>query len=609
MKRFEKRLAPLAVIFAGLYWSASGQCTAKLTGTAFGTSPAYATGCEYDKAADGKTSTFFDYSAGDSGYTGIDLGSGNAKAICQVRYYPRATFEARMPGGKFQGSNTSSSSGYTDLYTIPATPALNWTMVTIANATAWRWLRYLGPNGGFCNVAEVEYYTTAATNAAPTVATSAAVNPSTVSGTTSALSVLGADDAGEGALVYTWAANTVPSGATVTYLANGTNGAKNTTATFNRAGVYTLQCTIRDVPGLTVASSVNVTVCATLTIVTVSPAAATVAASATQQFTACGVDQFGQAKTATYTWTVSGGGTINATGLFTAGTTAGGPFIVTATSGGKGGTSSVTVTSTTDSKLGGTAFGTAPPYASGSEFNKASDGNTSTFFDYSVASGGYTGIDLGAGNEKRITRIRFYPRSGLANRMNGGKFQGSNSSTSSGFTDLYTIAAIPPADAWSEVTINNQNTYRYLRYLGPVDGFCNIAEMEFYGQIGEAYKLPPAAIISNVGSFTFIDANNNQMAKIADIGTKSSTEFNGEVKCEALLINNWKIKEVPDFVFAPNYKLPSLEYVEKYVAQHQHLPDVPSAQEITSNVCFAHLNIYFHPSSSRPGYKCATAII
>jgi len=28
-----------------------------------------------------------------------------------------------------------------------------------------------------------------------------------------------------------------------------------------------------------------------------------------------------------------------------------------------------------------------------------------------------------------------------------------------------------------------------------------------------------------------------------------------------------------------------------------------------NNVCFAHLNIYFHPSSSRPGYKCATAII
>ena len=30
---------------------------------------------------------------------------------------------------------------------------------------------------------------------------------------------------------------------------------------------------------------------------------------------------------------------------------------------------------------------------------------------------------------------------------------------------------------------------------------------------------------------------------------------------------------------------------------------------IGGNVCFAHLNIYFHPSSSRPGYKCATAII
>jgi len=31
--------------------------------------------------------------------------------------------------------------------------------------------------------------------------------------------------------------------------------------------------------------------------------------------------------------------------------------------------------------------------------------------------------------------------------------------------------------------------------------------------------------------------------------------------------------------------------------------------DLDNNVCFAHLNIYFHPSSSRPGYKCATAII
>ena len=50
------------------------------------------------------------------------------------------------------------------------------------------------------------------TNHAPTVATPAAATPSTVTGTTTALSVLGADDAGESNLTYTWAATSVPAG-------------------------------------------------------------------------------------------------------------------------------------------------------------------------------------------------------------------------------------------------------------------------------------------------------------------------------------------------------------------------------------------------------------
>jgi hypothetical protein len=36
----------------------------------------------------------------------------------------------------------------------------------------------------------------------------------------------------------------------------------------------------------------------------------------------------------------------------------------------------------------------------------------------------------------------------------------------------------------------------------------------------------------------------------------------------------------PDYVFAPDYKLPSLEETEKYVKENHHLPEVPSASEI-----------------------------
>jgi hypothetical protein len=81
-----------------------------------------------------------------------------------------------------------------------------------------------------------------------------------------------------------------------------------------------------------------------LTTITVSPATASVPAGGTQQYTAAGYDQYGQPIAASYAWSVSGGGTISAGGLFTAGSTAGGPYTVTATSGSVTGTASVTVT-------------------------------------------------------------------------------------------------------------------------------------------------------------------------------------------------------------------------------------------------------------------------
>ena len=99
---------------------------------------------------------------------------------------------------------------------------------------------------------------------APTVATAASATPNPVTGTTTSLSVLGADDGGESNLTYTWATTGTPPAA-VTFSANGTNGAKNTTATFSQAGSYSFQVTITDAGGLTATSSVNVTVNQTLT--------------------------------------------------------------------------------------------------------------------------------------------------------------------------------------------------------------------------------------------------------------------------------------------------------------------------------------------------------
>jgi hypothetical protein len=185
---------------------------------------------------------------------------------------------------------------------------------------------------------------TSTPNSAPSIVTAAAASPNPVAGSTTALSVLGADDGGESNLTYTWATTGTPPAA-VTFSANGTNAAKATTATFTKAGTYAFQVTAKDQAGLTATSTVSVVVNATLTSIVVSPSSASINTSATQQFTATARDQFATnlATQPTFTWTVSGGGSISS-GLFTAGTTAGGPYTVTAKSGSVSGTASVTVT-------------------------------------------------------------------------------------------------------------------------------------------------------------------------------------------------------------------------------------------------------------------------
>src|SRR5262249_14791960 len=135
-------------------------------------------------------------------------------------------------------------------------------------------------------------YGSGGSNQAPTVATAASASPSPAAGTTTALSVLGADDGGEANLTYTWTAVGAPTGAGPGFSANGSNAAKNTTVTFNKAGGYQFRVTITDAGGLSTTSSVSVNVSQTLTSITVAPSAPAVDLGGQQQFTATALDQF-----------------------------------------------------------------------------------------------------------------------------------------------------------------------------------------------------------------------------------------------------------------------------------------------------------------------------
>jgi len=191
-------------------------------------------------------------------------------------------------------------------------------------------------------------------SAAPTVAKPASA---TLAGNqaSAALSVLGASQYPASTLTYTWATTGTPP-APVVFSSNGNNSASNVTATFSKIGSYSFQVTIIDPAGKSVSSNVNVTVSQVAVTLTVSPGSGTVIPNGTLQFSDSATDQFGNPYTATVSWAVSGGGTIDNTGKFTAGSASGGPFTVTDSAGSLNDTASVTISSNVNLAPNGTAY-------------------------------------------------------------------------------------------------------------------------------------------------------------------------------------------------------------------------------------------------------------
>jgi hypothetical protein len=129
-----------------------------LTGTPYGTSPAWGDlPNTYDKAFDGDPSTFFDFAEPSGGYTGIDLGAGRASPVAAIRFVPRNGQLGRVVGGRFEGCADGPASGCRTLATLTDGPLLGWNELAVADTGRYRWLRYVGPDGSSCDVAEIEF--------------------------------------------------------------------------------------------------------------------------------------------------------------------------------------------------------------------------------------------------------------------------------------------------------------------------------------------------------------------------------------------------------------------------------------------------------------------
>lgn len=141
--------------------------TAMLTGAIIGTPGSWDnSGNTITNVFDGSLATYFDAPSSTSGngcWAGLDLGTGVTEVITQIKYCPRSTNPDRMPGGIFQGANTANFRDATTLAAVTAQPPTGvFTSLGLINPAinpaAFRYVRYLSPDGGWGNVAEVEFY-------------------------------------------------------------------------------------------------------------------------------------------------------------------------------------------------------------------------------------------------------------------------------------------------------------------------------------------------------------------------------------------------------------------------------------------------------------------
>ena len=164
----------------------------------------------------------------------------------------------------------------------------------------------------------------------------------------------------------------------------------------------------------------------------------------------------------------------------------------------------------------------------------AFDGNMDTFFASYDRSYTWAGLDLG--QPYVITRVGWSPRNdGLGpDRVVLGVFEGANSPDFMDALPLYIIDERGSIGQMSYADVVCSRGFRYVRYVGPSNARCNIAELEFYGhpdvgddsQLYQLTNLPTVSIHTLNGEIPYDKVHQivSQLTIISDDGKQILSE-------------------------------------------------------------------------------------
>lgn len=118
----------------------------------------------------------------------------------------------------------------------------------------------------------------------------------------------------------------------------------------------------------------------------------------------------------------------------------------------------------------------------------AFDGDLNTYFASYDRSFAWVGLDLGSPHV--ITKVGWSPRnySDLGpKRVQLAVFEGANKADFSDAVPLFVNDERTPIGTYGYASVHVSKGFRYVRYVGPNDQRCNVAEVEFYGYAGEGH--------------------------------------------------------------------------------------------------------------------------
>ena len=141
-------------------------------------------------------------------------------------------------------------------------------------------------------------------------------------------------------------------------------------------------------------------------------------------------------------------------------------------------------------KLDGTPIGSPSiDYSTGASTttvnlpSSAFDGDFSTF--YASLSGQYAWVGLDLGRRCVIDRVSYAPSASPAGQMVLGVFEGANEADFSDAIPFHIVKAAPASGELTSADVACSRGFRYVRYVGPEDSHCNVAELEFHGTEGD----------------------------------------------------------------------------------------------------------------------------